>query len=1108
MVYSQNSVRDDDMRVYVKRGPHREVVLATRRYGLSFRSADPQSSSIEHKTTVVPDFFPIENRDVELERFDVVGQCYGCLGLINHGDEVFVCVIMDRSRAAKPTPHRTVYNIHSVEFFGLIQDFTEQDDSLHPLAALRKFFSLGGFLYSSDFDLTAPVQASVEKSPNFMTPVDESFMWNQFMTANLNKTRSKLTQEDQIAVYEGGFLTTLIRGFASTVAIEVDEIPGTLTVLSKQSWLRAGTRFNSRGIDDDGNVANFVESETILWLKNGQQFGFVQLRGSVPLFWEQDPQLLSAKINITRPVESTEPATRKHFDNLINRFGAVHIVDLLASSSGSRGSLEGVESANGGKAPASSSASLRSGRSGQSSQSGISAENFSTTTASSTGVGTATEADLSLRYQRSAEEIQGLRYTHFDFHKEVAGIGYSAASKLVDQIQPSMLEFGFYSSNPKNQSAETEQIGVFRVNCLDCLDRTNLVQQLISKDALDLFLDFNDMYGNQDLWEAHANLWADNGDQLSQNYTGTGALKSSFTRSGRMGLAGALSDVSKSVSRLYINNFVDKTRQSAIDELLGRSEGQQPVKIFDPINDHMWEEMKQRTREYSSESQISVFAATFNVNGRSFGSNGSQGSDIADWLFPPEVFNGESGKVNPRKLPDMYIIAFQELVELTTSQILNVDPSRKEYWEREVSDCLNSMGENYLLLRSGQLVGTAMMLFVKKSQLSSVTEVEGTSKKTALGGITGNKGGVAVGFKHSNTRFVVVNSHLAAGMHNLEDRHNDYKLLLNGLRLSGNRRIKDADIVIWMGDFNYRVDLPSDTIRKMIKQNRNQETINKLLTYDQLTKQMELGETFPYFQEADITFMPTYKYDPGTDSFDSEKQRAPAWTDRVLVKGKNIKKRAYNSVPSIKFSDHRPVYALFDITVSVVDEARADKLYYQLYDRRRDYLLKRGEPVLSEANSHNTLQHPSSETQKWWAGGGMPTKIPINAPKDMVLNPEKLNPFSHQPDFVQKPAVPLKPSNISLHSPSPPLVPSRSPASGSTGGSGAAPAVPPPRGSRKPVPNQGSEVSLLDVPISESPTSRKSSPPAQYSNKNSNPKSRASSLMDSEESNISYKSLI
>ena len=55
---------------------------------------------------------------------------------------------------------------------------------------------------------------------------------------------------------------------------------------------------------------------------------------------------------------------------------------------------------------------------------------------------------------------------------------------------------------------------------------------------------------------------------LSKIYAGTGALKTSFTRHGKMSIAGAIADARKSATRMYINNFADKGRQNTIDMLL------------------------------------------------------------------------------------------------------------------------------------------------------------------------------------------------------------------------------------------------------------------------------------------------------------------------------------------------------------------------------------------------------------------------------------------------------------------------------------------------------------------------------------------------------------
>lgn len=98
-----------------------------------------------------------------------------------------------------------------------------------------------------------------------------------------------------------------------------------------------------------------------------------------------------------------------------------------------------------------------------------------------------------------------------------------------------------------------------------------------------------------------------------------------------------------------------------------------------------------------------------------------------------------------------------------------------------------------------------------------------------------------------------------------------------------------------------------------------------------LTSVLADGAAFKGFKEAKIYFPPTYKYDVGTQQFDtSSKQRAPAYTDRILYKYKPpaigfrrpstndetgappaIQCIAYDSVQSITSSDHKPVWALF-----------------------------------------------------------------------------------------------------------------------------------------------------------------------------------------------------
>jgi hypothetical protein len=104
--------------------------------------------------------------------------------------------------------------------------------------------------------------------------------------------------------------------------------------------------------------------------------------------------------------------------------------------------------------------------------------------------------------------------------------------------------------------------------------RTNVIQNHLSKEALEYFLHNilpqDSRFGG--LMLMHSELWADNGDLLSKIYTGTGALKSDVTRSGKTSFAGMLGDATKSLNRFVINNFQDKDRQEVIDLLLVRLE--------------------------------------------------------------------------------------------------------------------------------------------------------------------------------------------------------------------------------------------------------------------------------------------------------------------------------------------------------------------------------------------------------------------------------------------------------------------------------------------------------------------------------------------------------
>ncbi|KAH9909420.1 SacI-like domain-containing protein [Xylariomycetidae sp. FL2044] len=1049
---------DKSSKLLIRDYPHRAIAIATPTHALIFRYSPTTSEAIANGSLVsvhstrsrtnvegpvskcMVEFSPITNHLLHDFRPLTPRPIYGTLGLISIEKDVFLCVVTQASRAASLRPGETVEKIASVDFFCLNstahdhmvslnpydnnessdspymsgQNMGRREDAEYPYLELQKLLSNGSFYYSTDFDVTNRLQDRPVDSDTFdIDNFDDSFLWNSFMISPLVKFRSRLMGHEREALDASRILTSAIRGFCLTMTIpqtaaplrdSKSGLPSFLTVISRLSCKRAGTRFNSRGIDDDGHVANFVETETVYWSPSGVLFSYAQVRGSVPVFWEQTAGLIPGqqKITVTRSADGTQPAFNKHFEELEQSYGAVHIVNLLSASKPGEAELTGLYHY---------------------------------------GV-----KHCSLNDSNDKQSDHALlRETDYDFHAETKAVGYEAAREIRHYIEHSaegfayylaeqtddMIELGGDSRNQHRMVVVLQQEGVFRTNCLDCLDRTNLIQTLISQMAVEAFLSHRGEYAASDFWMRHSTLWADNGDALSRIYAGTGALKSSFTRTGKMSLAGAIADARKSATRLYINNFTDKARQNTIDMLLGRLVGQSPVHLFDPINDYVSAELAKRSAEFSSQESISLWVGTYNLNGRTNGIN----EDLTPWLCPPELGSAQ---------PVFVVVGFQEIVELSAQQIMNSDPTRKQAWEQAIKRTLNARareigGEKYVLLRSGQLVGAALCIFVKASALPKIKNVEGSVKKTGMSGIAGNKGAVAIRMEYANTQLCFVTAHLAAGFANYDERNRDYATIHHGLRFQRNRGIDDHDTVIWLGDFNYRIGLSHEKAMRLVEK----KDLDRLYENDQLNLQMVAGLSFPYYSEARINFMPTYKFDVGTDRYDtSEKARIPAWTDRILRKGTNIRQFSYNSAP-LHFSDHRPVYATFECVVNIVDEAIREHISRQLYERRKTEV---GHPVanldseLSEDDDEDLIGYDpiepglpaaSSDQQRWWFENGKMARSSVVPPKSLngqredtnvVLNPNRpSNPFnaSDEPDWVAVPRTNSRLSSFSSISSSP-----------------------------------------------------------------------------------------
>ena len=375
-----------------------------------------------------------------------------------------------------------------------------------------------------------------------------------------------------------------------------------------------------RGTNDDGHVANFVETEQIIYLDN-EVSSFVQTRGSVPLFWEQPGiQVGSHKIKISRGFESSAPAFDRHLKLLKKRYGKQLIVNLLGSSL--IGSKEG-------------------------------------------------EAMLSQLFQSHLTNSQHMDIPHilFDYHQECRSGNSKNLAKLKEKTAKYLEQFLFFYAI--GEKIEHSQTGTIRTNCLDCLDRTNCVQTFFALEVLQQQLCLLQLNDKQQIVsrfdEVFRQMWVNNGNEISKIYAGTGAIQGNSK----------LMDGARSAARTIQNNLLDSNKQEAIDILLLGSTLNTELAdrarlllsssmLHAPSN--VLREMCQRYKEYIALKKLKISVATYNVNGgKHFRSVVYKDLTLSDWLLDaPKNSSGESCIL---EYLFKYVILLEGMSE--SSQVLN-----------------------------------------------------------------------------------------------------------------------------------------------------------------------------------------------------------------------------------------------------------------------------------------------------------------------------------------------------------------------------------------------------------------------------------------------------
>ncbi|KAI1910273.1 Phosphoinositide phosphatase sac1 [Ophidiomyces ophidiicola] len=564
--------------------PYRDINLLVSPLHYAFRSASSTSAP-----TLVVDR---PSGDLRLDNVSVQGakrvsSIAGILGIINLKLDKYI-IIITKARPMGRLRGHMIYNVVSSEFLPVRERPLHDPDEDTYLSLLKQFLQNSPIYFSYSLDITNSFQRQSQSDPSapLWKRADDRFFWNRFIQTDLIDFRSGLTDGTGIRYGQlsdvDPYILPVMYGMLRITPTQVKSTPFTFALITRRSRHRGGTRYFSRGIDERGHVSNFNETEQILILndssggfpgfsggnsiENGKAGGtnskdlqvlsFVQTRGSVPVYWSEVNNLFYVPRLQIRGVDTAIPAARNHFLEQVHIYGENYLVNLVNH----KGREDKVKSAYEQlvRTLVTSSSETRE-------EDSLTTEKLHTVESSS-----------------QAQELDKLHYVYFDFHNETKGLKWHRAELLLNQLTDGLVRGQYFSGvEPLGEpsgllDARLLQSSVVRTNCMDCLDRTNVVQsmlgrwtvtrQLVDAGVLKSGESASDDVGFESMFR---NVWADNADVVSKSYSGTGALKTDFTRTGQRTKAGILLDGNNSLTRYIRNNFYDGPRQDAFDVFLG-----------------------------------------------------------------------------------------------------------------------------------------------------------------------------------------------------------------------------------------------------------------------------------------------------------------------------------------------------------------------------------------------------------------------------------------------------------------------------------------------------------------------------------------------------------
>ncbi|KDN48439.1 hypothetical protein K437DRAFT_290418 [Tilletiaria anomala UBC 951] len=525
-----------------------------------------------------------------------MGRFYGIVGFIRFTSTYYMVLISKRSVVALLGGHY-VFHCDETKIVpicdpGMLASLggrskVKEQEETRLLATFKQVDLSKNFYFSYTYDLTKTLQDNLtskaeaeagdghvhqdhRQEPLTAWGFNEKFVWNHhlLMPAFGSSVRKGAALGD--GWYGSEWVLPLVYGFVDQAKLSVLNRTIYVTLIARRSRHFAGARFLKRGVTDRGQVANDVETEQIVnepltspffapgtgessregatyqpFIPSPRFTSYVMHRGSIPIYWTQDSTNMSPRppieISVVDPYYS---AAALHFDDMFRRYGApVIILNLIKSKEKQPREVKLLRAF----------------------------------------------GECVNYLNQFLPEEKKLKYIAWDMSRASKSRDQDVIGVLEDIAEETIENTKFFHSGPEpasfaefateSTSARREQIqvqsGVARVNCVDCLDRTNAAQFVIGKAAFGHqlhalgLLDHPTLPFDSDAVNMLTEMYHDLGDTIALQYGGSHLVNTMETYRKINQWSSHSRDMLEGIKRYYANSFVDAEKQAAINLFLG-----------------------------------------------------------------------------------------------------------------------------------------------------------------------------------------------------------------------------------------------------------------------------------------------------------------------------------------------------------------------------------------------------------------------------------------------------------------------------------------------------------------------------------------------------------